>query len=166
MPVLGCEVGQNTCEVGFAVRNCSTDLRPDKKRPLSLVLVRLIHQPILIRLPKAPGQRHDVFHFHQFVQVRPQPRVAPLERLAQLAPRKTDLLGFPLAGLPLRRNRQISSNNSRPGRDRSSRLWPNKLVRQFVGNGDVIQRRFNVVAKLGVVLARAVATGAGTSRLK
>ena len=76
-------------------RNCSTDLRPAKKRP-----------------PFAPGrpttgdneraalasrQRPDVFQF-PLVQISPQLILAPLQRLAQFAPAKGDLLrgGFRL----------------------------------------------------------------------
>ena len=40
------------------------------------------------------------------------------------------------------------------GRDSSSRLWPNNSVGQFVGNGDVIQRRFDVLAQLPSLLDR------------
>ena len=83
MPVLGCEVGQNTCEVGV-FSDLFDGFQPGQKA--ARFLGRDVAEPVLIALAKPARQHCQVFHFHQLVQVRPQPGVAPPDGLAQLPP--------------------------------------------------------------------------------
>ena len=111
-------------------RNCSTDLRPAKKRsPLSPW--PSYKQAIAKGLPLAPGQRPDVFQPGQFIEVGPQLILAPLERLAQFAPAERDFVGggLLLRGLASARNRTpAQATRGRAGRVRPATAqrarWP------------------------------------------
>lgn len=102
-----------------------------------------LQQPIAVGDTKVPAHRYQVFQVHQFAQVSPQPGVTPMDGLAQFAPAERVLVGGG-AGRFLVHEVLDECQQAPAGLGDVGKRTAKRCVRQFVGDGDVVQCGFDV----------------------